>query len=167
VGKKMAFDFVDRDTGEILSERVPMLVQRPVPVAFEKGRFFTMAQGPLKIFEDHAQDLGVDGFRVLMNLLRKLDYQNHIAVSQADMAREMNIDRARVNRAIKRLIGLDALIVGPKWGQNRTYTLNPEFGWKGKGATHQKAVRTAEKAKAAGLSVVKGGQHQEAGGKPV
>ena len=160
----MAFDFVDSDTGEILSERVPMLVQRPVPVAFEKGGFFTMAQGPLKVFEDHAQDLGVDGFRVLMNLLRKLDYQNHIAVSQADMAREMGMQRPNVHRAIKRLIALGALIEGPKWGQNRTYTLNPAFGWKGKGSSHQKAVRTAEKAKAAGLSVVKGGQHQEAGG---
>ena len=73
-----------------------------------------MAQGPLKIFEDRAQDLGVDGFRVLMNLLRKLDYQKDIAISQADMAREMNIDGARVKRAIKRLISLDALIVGPK-----------------------------------------------------
>ena len=160
----MAFDFVDSDTGEILSERVPMLVQRPVPVAFEKGGFFTMAQGPLKVFEEHAQDLGVDGFRVLMNLLRKLDYQNHIAVSQADMAREMGMQRPNVHRAIKRLIALGALIEGPKWGQNRTYTLNPAFGWKGKGSSLQKAVRTAEKAKAAGLSVVKGGQHQEAGG---
>ena len=163
----MVFDFVDRDTGEILSERVPMLVQRPVPVAFEKGRFFTMAQGPLKVFEDHAHDLGVDGFRVLMNLLRKLDYQNHIAVSQAEMAREMGMQRPNVHRAIKRLIALGALIEGPKWGQNRTYTLNPEFGWKGKGAAHQKAVRTAEKAKAAGLSVVKGGQNQEVDGKTV
>ena len=159
----MAFDFVDSDTGVILSEHVPMLVQRPVPVAFEKGGFFTMAQGPLKVFEDHAQELGVDGFRVLMNLLRKLDYQNHIAVSQADMAREMGMQRPNVHRAIKRLITLGALIEGPKWGQNRTYTLNPTFGWKGKGSSHQKAVRTAEKAKAAGLSVVKGGQ-QEAGG---
>jgi hypothetical protein len=163
----MAFDFVDRDTGEVVSDHVPMLVQRPVPVAFEKGGFFTMAQGPLKVFEDHAQDLGVDGFRVLMNLLRKLDYQNHIAVSQAEMAREMGMQRPNVHRAIKRLITLGALIEGPKWGQNRTYSLNPAFGWKGKGSSHQKAVRTAEKAKAAGLSVVKGGQHQEAGGKTV
>jgi HTH domain. len=161
----MAFDFVDSDTGEVLSDHVPMLVQRPVPVAFEKGGFFTMAQGPLKVFEDHAQDLGVDGFRVLMNLLRKLDYQNHIAVSQAEIAREMNMHRQHVHRAIKRLITLGALVEGPKWGQNCTYSLNPAFGWKGKGSSHQKAVRTAEKAKAAGLSVVKGGQHQEAGGK--
>ena len=147
----MAFDFVDNDTGEILSERVPMLVHRPVPVAFEKGGFFTMAQGPLKVFEDRAQELGVDGFRVLMNLLRKLDYQNHIAVSQAEMAREMGMQRPNVHRAIKRLITFGALIEGPKWGQNRTYTLNPQFGWKGKGSSHQKAVKTAEKAKAGSL----------------
>ena len=156
------------------------MISAPIPASTHAGGDFFASSAPntliwclsklegglvsRKVFEDHAQDLGVDGFRVLTNLLRKLDYQNHIAVSQADMAREMNIDRARVNRAIKRLIGLGALIEGPKWGQNRTYTLNPAFGWKGKGSSHQKAVRTAEKAKAAGLSVVKGGQHQEAGG---
>ncbi len=39
-----------------------------------------------------------------------------------------------------------------------TYRLNPNYGGRGSGKEHQKALRTHEKAAAAGLKVHKGGK---------
>jgi hypothetical protein len=66
------------------------------------------------------------------------------------------MQRPHVNRSIKRLVTLGALLESPKIGRSRTYKLNPVYGWKGSGKEHQKALRTAEKAKAAGFDSPQG-----------
>jgi len=82
----------------------------------------------------------VEDYRVLFALLERLDVENFINASQADIAKELEMDRSSVNRAIKRLIVAEAVIDGPKVGINRTYRLNPNFGWKGSVGNHKKAV---------------------------
>jgi len=100
-------------------------------------------------------------------LMARLDFENLISLEQTAVAEKLGMHKQHVSRSIKRLVEIGCLLEGPKIGRSRTYKLNPAYGWKGSGKEHQKALRTSEKAKAAGLSVVKGGQHQEAGGKTV
>ena len=152
---------VDMDTGEILDYSL-VAVQHKIPNGFAGG-WIAMAQGAMEMLA--VSDLRGDDLRVLLLLMARLDFENLISLEQTAVAEKLGMQRPHVNRSIKRLIELGCLLEGPKIGRSRTYKLNPSYGWKGSGKEHQKALRTADKAKAAGLSVVKGGQHQEAGGK--
>ena len=49
-----------------------------------------------------------------MKLLSVLDYENLIQVSQADIARELDMHRQHVQRSIKRLIQLGIILEGVK-----------------------------------------------------
>ena len=60
-----------------------------------------MAQNGAEILAQ--SDLGANDFKVLMKLLSVLDYENLIQVSQADIARELDMHRQHVQRSIKRL----------------------------------------------------------------
>ena len=85
-------------------------------------------------------DLGANDFKVLMKLLSVLDYENLIQVSQADIARELDMHRQHVQRSIKRLIQLGIILEGVKIGISRSYRLNPSFGWKGSAKGHREAL---------------------------
>ena len=85
-----------------------------------------MAQNGAEILAQ--SDLGANDFKVLMKLLSVLDYENLIQVSQADIARELDMHRQHVQRSIKRLIQLGIILEGVKIGISRSYRLNPSFG---------------------------------------
>ena len=122
--------------------------------AFREG-WVAMAQEATKLLAKQ-KDLGLDGFRVLMLLISMLDFENLIQVSQAEIAKELDMQRSNVARAIKRLIGTGALLEGPRIGVHRSYRLNPRFGWKGSAVGHHSAIQ--ERMRATGLSVVAGGR---------
>ena len=71
-----------------------------------------MAQNGAEILAQ--SDLGANDFKVLMKLLSVLDYENLIQVSQADIARELDMHRQHVQRSIKRLIQLGIILEGVK-----------------------------------------------------
>jgi len=154
---------VDMDTGEMLDYSL-VAIQHKIPNGFAGG-WVAMAQGAMEMLA--ASDLRGDDLRVLLLLMARLDFENLISLEQTAVADKLGMQKQNVNRSIKRLVEIGCLLEGPKIGRSRTYKLNPAYGWKGSGKEHRKALRTSEKAKAAGLSVVKGGQNQEAGGKPV
>ena len=87
-----------------------------------------MAQNGAEILAQ--SDLGANDFKVLMKLLSVLDYENLIQVSQADIARELDMHRQHVQRSIKRLIQLGIILEGVKIGISRSYRLNPSFAGK-------------------------------------
>ena len=150
------------ETGEILPH-VLVAMQQKIPNGFAEG-WVAMAQSAADLF---AGIKNTDDHRVLWMLLAQLNFENDIRIEQAAIADKLGMQRPNVSRSIKRLQELGIIVEGPKVGRSRTYKLDPSYGWKGSSANHQKALRTAEKAKAKGFSVVKGGQHQEAGGKSV
>ena len=78
-----------------------------------------------------------------MKLLSVLDYENLIQVSQADIARELDMHRQHVQRSIKRLIQLGIILEGVKIGISRSYRLNPSFGWKGSAKGHREVSARA------------------------
>jgi DNA-binding transcriptional ArsR family regulator len=162
MAKQREVGSIDLETGEILPH-VLVAMQQKIPNGFAEG-WVAMAQSAADLF---AGIKNTDDHRVLWMLLAQLNFENDIRIEQSAIAEKLGMQRPNVSRSIKRLQELGIIVEGPKVGRSRTYKLNPAYGWKGSSANHQKALRTAEKAKAAGLSVVKGGQHQEAGGKPV
>ena len=97
-----------------------------------------MAQNGAEILAQ--SDLGANDFKVLMKLLSVLDYENLIQVSQADIARELDMHRQHVQRSIKRLIQLGIILEGVKIGISRSYRLNPSFGWKDSAKGHREAL---------------------------
>ena len=145
---------IDLDTGEILEHGMMAVLMPKRRNAFREG-WVAMAQEATKLLAKQ-KDLGLDGFRVLMLLISMLDFENLIQISQAEVAKELEMQRSNVARAIKRLISTGALLEGPRIGVHRSYRLNPRFGWKGSAMGHHSAIQ--ERAKAIGMSVVAGGR---------
>ncbi|EIL6134483.1 MarR family transcriptional regulator [Salmonella enterica] len=121
-----------------------------------------MAQDAAMMFAQ--SDLGADDFRVLMSLMAKLDFENLLVLNQAEMARELKMQRQNVQRSVKRLIGMGALLEGPRIGISRSYRFNPQFGWKGSARNHVIALDQERKRRmaAAGISGVIDGGTKEA-----
>lgn len=148
---------VDLDTGEILEYSL-VAMQRKVPNGFAGG-WVAMALEPLEMLA--ASDLRGDDLRVLLALLGRLDFENLIQIEQTAIAEKLGMQKQHFSRSIKRLIAQGCLLQGPKIGRSRTYRLNPAYGWRGSGKEHQKALRAAEKAAKAGLTIHKGGKRAE------
>ena len=143
---------VDAGTGEVLEDAYDAVLFPKRRNGFG-GRWFAMAQDALKVLKDIKR---VEDFRVLMAMLERLDFDNLIQVSQADVASELEMDRAQVNRAVKRLCDLGALVPGPRIGVSRSFRLNPTFGWKGSAKSHNDELQ--RRMRAAGVKVVSGGR---------
>ena len=117
-----------------------------------------MAQEPLMALAK--ANLGDEARRVLFAVLAKLDFENFISINQAEMGRELNMKRPNVNRAISKIIKEGVIIAGPHLQRKGTYSLNPQYGWKGSARGHQDALR--ERMKARGMSVIEGSAPPEA-----
>jgi hypothetical protein len=103
---------------------------------------------------ERRKDLGVEGLAVFLALVGPLDFGNRLVLNQAELGRKLGMHRQSVQKAIKRLMGMGVLLEGPKNGQNRTYQLNPEMGWKGNSKNPEMARRKhrTQKAQAANLT---------------
>lgn len=140
---------VDADTGEVLDGAVLGMFYPKRQNGFTGG-WVAMAQGAM--MELARSDLGAQDMRVLFAVLAKLDFENYLLLSIADLAGEIGMQRPNVSASITKLEKLGVLSRGPKAGRSSTFRLNPHFGWKGSATNHQKALR--DRMKASGLSVV-------------
>nr|CRY96899.1 hypothetical protein [uncultured prokaryote] len=143
----------DPKTGEV-QEGSMVWVPKPSKSQFGTD-WFKMAQTTLKVINQHRKELGLEGIVVFNSLMARLDFQNFIQVSQAEIAEELDMKPSNVSRAVKRLIEHGFVKVGPKVGRSSTYQLHPELVWKGKNPAHFKARETA---RSQGWKVIKGGK---------
>lgn len=143
---------VDLATGEILEGATLAVFYPKRKNGFTDG-WVAMAQNAMQQLAK--ANLGAEAMRVLLMLLARLDFENQLVVSHAELAEVLEMKRSNVSRAFARLIEEGALLPGPRVGVNRTYTLNPHYGWKGSARGHQEAL--AARMKARGLSLVPGG----------
>jgi len=125
----------DLNTGERIEGYIAVL-QPKTKNGFT--RHFTMNQDALDILADNLRG---SEFRVLMKLLKWLDYENLIQIQQIEIAQELKMEKQHVNRSINKLIEVGILLKGPKIGKSCSYRLNPNFGWKGTAKNHQKALK--------------------------
>ena len=152
---------IDMSTGEVLEDGFVAYIAPKRKNGFGT-RWMAMSQDAAMTFAQ--SDLGADDFRVLMSLMAKLDFENLLVLNQAEMARELKMQRQNVQRSVKRLIGMGALLEGPRIGISRSYRFNPQFGWKGSARNHVIALDQERKRRmaAAGISGVIDGGTKEA-----
>ncbi|HQT75165.1 MAG TPA: hypothetical protein PLX84_14645 [Acidiphilium sp.] len=132
----------DAETGEVLDTAFTAILYPKRINGFSREGWFAMSQSALTVLKTFKS---LDDFRVLVAMLERLDFNNLILVSQSEVARDLGIDKAQVNRAVKRLITIGALLEGPKVSGHRTYRLSPDFGWKGSAKTHHQALEDEAK----------------------
>lgn len=142
---------VDASTGEIL-EGATLVVSYPKRRnGFGEG-WVAMSQEAMQKLA--TANLGEQSHRVLLMLLARLDFENWINVSQAELARQLGMKRQNVNSAMRRLVAEGVVLEGPKVGGHGTFRLDPGYGWKGAAKTHHEALR--ERMKASRMQVLKG-----------
>ncbi len=130
----------DQITGEILEDGFVAYVAPKRRNGFSQQGWLAMGQNAALMFAQRRDELGKEGFAVLMGALAKLDFENLLLLNQAELARELGMQRQNVQKGLKRLIAMGAILEGPRIGVSRAYRLNPEFGWKGSARGHVKAL---------------------------
>jgi len=126
------------DTGELMEGAVVGMFFPKRENGFKAG-WIAMAQEPMMKLAK--SDLGAQEMKVLFGVLAKLDFENFLLLSVADLAKEIGMQRPNVSAAISSLEKLGVLLRGPKAGRSSTFRLNPDFGWKGSASNHKKALR--------------------------
>lgn len=134
---------IDAVTGEVL-EGAMVFVPEKKRSPFGRD-WFAMAQSAFDFLAMHRKVIGEEGFAVFCKVASRLDYENFIQINQAGLARELGMRPSNFSRAMKRLIGLEIVVKGPKVGVSQTYRLNPSVGWKGSGRNHFSALEEARK----------------------
>ena len=155
--KQVRVGQVDMQTGEVLEGATLAVFYPKQKNGFTTG-WMAMAQEPLMALAK--ANLGDEARRVLFAMLAKLDFENFISISQADVSRELNMKQPSVSRAISKLVKEGVILAGPRLQRKGTYSLNPQYGWKGSARGHQDAPR--ERMKARGMSVIEGSTPPEA-----
>lgn len=143
-------------TGEVEDGALVWIPRKQIS-QFGRG-WFQMAQDTLKRLNAERKVLGLEGLVVFNALMARLDFENYIQVSQADIAEEVQMKPSNVSKAVSKLLTLGFIRQGPKVGRSYTYQLHPDLGWKGKSKHHFQA---REAARAAGWQVIDGGQQAD------
>lgn len=153
--RRTELETVDPETGEVLKGAFVFIPEKHRS-PFGKD-WFAVAQDALTYLAKNRKTLGEEGFAVFCAMAGKLDFENFILISQADMARDLGMQPSNLNRSIKRLEELGILMRGPKSGRSPTFRLNPTVGWKGKSKMHFGALQEARKR---GWNLINGGDQQ-------
>lgn len=138
------FGQVDLETGEV-SENGILAYLPPKRRNGFGVRWFAMSQDAGMMIAK--SDLKVTDLKVFHALTSLLDFENALLLCQSDLADELGMQRATVNKSIKRLVSFGAVLEGQKSGRIRTYRMNPEFAWRGSARNHVTALDQYRKSK--------------------
>ena len=95
------------------------------------NNFKKASETAVKMLKDCGFEAFLIGGSVRDYIMGTIGIGNFVYVNQAEVARELRLDRAKVCHAIKRLISLGILICGPKSGRSNTYMVSPAFCFSG------------------------------------
>lgn len=147
------YDLVREDEdGALKSQPVHLYAPNKKYVAAGVGGWFIMWQEATMLLARN-KNLTLTDWRVIAVLQAKLDFDNWIRLSQAEIGREIDVAQPHVSASMKRLIGLQVVLLGPATRNVKTYRLNPELLFKGTMRNATKAKRNAPQ-----LTVVEGGK---------
>ncbi len=123
---------VDTDTGEILDlrERPGMFVYVPSRPKWGEGWFMAIQDAFVALAKDRS--LSGRPMRVLTYMMGRLNWDNYITLTQAEIAGELDLHQQDVSDAVKLLVERGIIQQGPKAGRTNSYRLNSTYGWKGK-----------------------------------
>lgn len=118
--------WMDKETGEMFT---PILVSGRKTITKLYGQnFFLCNQTILELIEND-RELTHQPIRVLIHLLRKMDFGNYIDIHQETVAKSLKISPSNVSKVIKLLVEKGILIRDPNIRQR--FRLNPNYGFKG------------------------------------
>jgi len=118
---------VNELTGE---EERGMTVLVPIRQKLKEDFSMLTGQGLINLAMD--TDLGYEDWRVLAVYLGCVEFENIIQISQKDVAEILEMKKANVSRATKKLVTKNILIEESKIGRSKVYRLNVVYGWKGR-----------------------------------
>jgi biotin operon repressor len=125
---------IDQSTGEVL-EGVVAFVSSKRRNGFGKEWF---AMGMNAAMEFAVRKFSESDYRVLWALLARLDFENHVAIGQTELATLLSMHRVTVNRSIRNLVREGVLLEAGT--RPNGYRLNPNFAWRGSGRSHRDAL---------------------------
>jgi predicted transcriptional regulator len=76
---------------------------------------------------------------ILFFLMGSLDFENYIHLRQADIVKELEMQKSHVSTAMKLLVN-KGIILKVKEGRTAGYKLNPHYGWKGQISNRNKEI---------------------------
>lgn len=134
----------------------PVLLYAPNKkrLARELGGWFVQWQEATLLLAQN-KSLTLTDWRVIAVLQAKLDFDNWIRLSHADIGQAIDVARPHVSKSMQRLVALNVVLVGPCTRNVKTYRLNPDLLFKGTMRNAVKARRDAPR-----LTVVEGGREQ-------
>ena len=149
-------ELVNTTTGELFNAYSKLETRqrsaKPKSPFTNEGLIF-MSQAALKtIRNDKRIRKHATTMLVFLDLLGRLDFQNELLISQTAIAKELELTRPQVSRAIRTLCerhtspqgdthGPYLLVGDKKQGTCKSYRLNPQIAWKGEAKTHRKALQ--------------------------
>ncbi len=136
---------VDAHTGEVQDGYVAYISPKRKN-GFQKGWIAMSQENALLMMAK--SNIGHQASRVLFMLLAKVEFENYIVVSQAEMAAEIGMLQSNFAKAVTRLVNEGIIQRGPKVGRQGSLRLNPHYGWKGTAKNHIIALDGARKKKA-------------------
>jgi DNA-binding MarR family transcriptional regulator len=142
---------LDTASGELLDG---CLVYVPRKTKFRTGWFMMFQDVLLELSKD--REITGEVYRVLLYLLSKMDFENHIEATQGEAAAELGLQKTNVSRAVKTLCAKGILLKGDKAGRSTHYRFNSHYGWKGK-------VKNFETERRRRFEALQGGRYQAPG----
>ncbi len=123
---------VDTETGEILDlrERPGIFVYVPARPKWGEGWFMAIQEAFITLSKDRS--LTGRPKDVLLYMMGRLNWDNYITLTQAEIAAELDMHHQQVSEAVKLLVERGIIQQGPKAGRTNSYRLNSTYGWKGK-----------------------------------
>jgi hypothetical protein len=128
---------VNEQTGEI--KDAPEGIPAFIAVKHRAGRHMSTLMDALKAVAMD-DDLSKYDHRVLRFIESQVEYANaaeghpdaYVRLVQAQIARELRIDKADVNRSIKKLVERKIILrMAPRGQAAQYYAINPNYGWRG------------------------------------
>lgn len=132
----------------------PVLLYAPNKkrLARENGGWFVQWQEATMVLAQN-KSLTLTDWRVIAVLQAKLDFDNWIRLSHAEIGQAIDVARPNISKSMQRLVGLNVVLIGPSTRNVKTYRLNPDLLFKGTMRNAVKARRQATR-----LTVVEGGR---------
>lgn len=131
MSKRRRLGAIDLDTGEMVNGVNIYDTQKRTGFQLLYGwNYCFMSQNSMmKIAAD--KELTGQQLRVFLYLTGKMDFENFLRIRQEDIAKELDMQKADVSRAMKLLETKGVLQRGPKVAQSYTWRMNPNYGYKG------------------------------------
>jgi hypothetical protein len=127
---------IDARTGEVLDGGFVAYVTPKRCNGFGRG-WMALSQEASRMLSQRRKEIGFEAFAVMHFLISTAEFNGQFkTVNQTQIAKELDMQKSNVSRAIKRLLNFGVLVEGPREGLNKAYAISPEIAWKGEAKEH-------------------------------